>query len=200
MLKNNKILKELLIGFIGGFIVFISSFITFYITRKQAKIVYLDLDESKTIENEEPAKYPFLQKEMSDYICKLSEELKINSDLVVSILLVENPEFNPDAVHRNENGTVDFGLFQINDKYTWSTFIPKYWRMGIEFNPFNWKHNAFLAMHHIEYLSSRLKIQDEIIMAYNCGEGAVMKNQIPESTKVYLSRVKNDLKLLTNLS
>ena len=200
MLKNSKILKELLIGFIGGLIVFISSFITFYVTKKQAKIVYLDLDETKTIENEEPAKYPFLQKEISDYICKLSEELKINSDLVVSILLVENPQFNPDAVHRNENGTIDFGLFQINDKYTWSTFIPKYWQMDIEFNPFNWKHNAFLAMHHIEYLSSRLKIQDEIIMAYNCGEGAVRKNQIPESTKVYLSRVKNNLKLLNNLN
>lgn len=74
------------------------------------------------------------------------------------------------------------------------------WQMDIEFNPFNWKHNAFLAMHHIEYLSSRLKIQDEIIMAYNCGEGAVMRNEIPESTKIYLSRVKNNLKLLNNLN
>ena len=68
----------------------------------------------------EIAKYPFLGNELSDYICELCEEMNVDSDLVVAHLMEENPEYNPVAIHRNENGTVDCGLFQLNDKYVWN--------------------------------------------------------------------------------
>lgn len=169
----------------------------FFTGRKTiAKVVHVDLDADKKTEVEEPGKYPFLNSQLSRYICNLSEELGIDSDLVVAILMNENPEFNPDIIHRNENGTNDLGLFQLNDRYCYTTFVESYWDMDVEFNPYNWKHNAFIALHHIEYLQSRLKVQDDVIMAYNGGIGAVINNQIASSTYYYLARVKNNLRLL----
>lgn len=169
----------------------------FFTGRKTiAKVVHVDLDADKKTEVEEPGKYPFLNSQLSRYICNLSEELGIDSDLVVAILMNENPEFNPDIIHRNENGTNDLGLFQLNDRYCYTTFVESYWDMDVEFNPYNWKHNTFIALHHIEYLQSRLKVQDDVIMAYNGGIGAVINNQIASSTYYYLARVKNNLRLL----
>lgn len=150
-------------------------------------------DETTT---EEPHCYQFLNKALSDYICDLSAELDINPNLVVSILMVENPEFNQEAIHRNENGTIDCGLFQLNDRYVWTTFKAAYWFDNIELDPFNWKHNAYIAMHHIKALQDQLKLQDEVIMAYNCGIGAVMNETVPAATKVYLAKVKNNMVLL----
>lgn len=144
----------------------------------------------------ENPKYIFLEPELSNYICALCEEIKINPDLVVSILMVENPTFNPDITHKNDNGTIDIGLFQLNDRYIWTTFKTKYWFENVELNPFNWKHNSFIAIHHIEYLQKKLKLQDDVIMAYNCGEGNVMNGTIPDRTREYLASVKNNLKLL----
>lgn len=169
----------------------------FFTGRKTiAKVVHVDLDADKKTEVEELGKYPFLNSQLSRYICNLSEELGIDSDLVVAILMNENPEFNPDVIHRNENGTNDLGLFQLNDRYCYTTFVESYWDMDVEFNPYNWKHNTFIALHHIEYLQSRLKVQDDVIMAYNGGIGAVINNQIASSTYYYLARVKNNLRLL----
>jgi hypothetical protein len=51
-------------------------------------------------------------------------------------------------------------------------------------------------MHHIEYLLRTLKVQDDAVMAYNCGMKAVMNGRIPESTRKYLARVKNNMKIL----
>ena len=110
--------------------------------------------------------------------------------------MVENPEFNQEAIHRNENGTIDCGLFQLNDRYVWTTFKASYWFDNIELDPFNWKHNAYIAMHHIKALQDQLKLQDEVIMAYNCGIGAVMNETVPAATKVYLAKVKNNIVLL----
>lgn len=132
----------------------------------------------------------------SDYICSLCEELNVDPDLVVAILMVENPDYNPEAMHKNTDGTIDIGLFQMNDKYLWTTFKDRYWFDNIELNPFNWKHNTYLALHHIQYLQNKLKIEDDIIMAYNGGEGNVMNGTVKPATKIYLSKVKNNLYLL----
>lgn len=165
---------------------------------KKVKEVHVAVDftipEEETIE--EAHRYQFLKKPLSDYICDLSSELDINPNLIVAILMVENPEFNQEAMHRNENGTVDCGLFQLNDRYIWTTFKSNYWFDNIELDPFNWKHNSYIAMHHIKSLQDQLKLQDDVIMAYNCGIGAVMNGTIPAATKVYLAKVKNNMVLL----
>ena len=144
----------------------------------------------------ENPKYTFLEPELSDYICALCDGLKLDSDLVVAHLLVENPDFNPDAMHRNENGTVDLGMFQLNDKYLWTTFKNDYWFNNVELDPFNWKHNTYIALHLMADLHKEFKIQDDAIMAYNGGRGAVMNGTVKPSTYEYLRKVNNNLILL----
>lgn len=143
------------------------------------------------------SKYDFVDGKIAYYVEMMCRELGIDPDLAFAILMVENPKFDPEAMNRNKNGTIDCGLFQLNDKYLWSDFIG-YWLKDVELDPFNWKHNTYIALHHLKYLQDKLKITDEIIMAYNCGASAVMNDCIPESTRGYLVKVKNNLKLLRN--
>lgn len=172
----------------------------YFVEHKFAKkVIHVDLDADSVNFYDENTKYPFMPKEYSDYICNLSKELKIDSDLAVAILMVENPEFNPDATNRNKNGTLDLGLYQMNDAYIYSTFVKSYWDIDTDFNPFNWKHSIFLALHHLEYLLRTMKVQDDAIMSYNCGMGRVIDNNIPATTKQYLAKVNNNLKLLRGL-
>lgn len=86
----------------------------------------------------------------------------------------------------------------MNDRYLWTTFKDRYWKFeNVEFNPANWKHSTYIAVHHIHYLKQKLKAEDDVIMAYNCGENAVMSGNIPLSTlNNYLPEVKNNLYLL----
>ena len=165
---------------------------TVFLTEKKKH----NFDITAVNQSEEPARYPFLNKELSDYICELCDEMKEDPDLVVAHLMEENPEYNPLAIHRNENGTVDCGLFQLNDRYVWTTFRKNYWFEDVELDPFNWKHNTFIAVNHIHYLHKKLKVIDDTIAAYNCGEGNVMNQTIPASTISYTARVKNNIWLL----
>lgn len=166
-------------------------------STQMKKIVYVDFIAEEIEEVETEHKYQFLPAELSDYIVRMCNELEIDSDLAVAILMQENPEVNFEAMHRNENGTIDLGLWQLNDKYLYTTFQNNFWQFeGVELNAFDWKHNTFIALHQIEWLQSRLKVFDDVVMAYNCGIGAVMNRTIPASTKVYLCRVKNNYNLL----
>lgn len=161
------------------------------------KIVYLDLDETEIVEANLEHKYKFLPPELSDYIVKLCSELELEDELVVAILLKENPELNFEAMNRNLNGTVDLGLWQLNDKYLYTDFQRNFWKFeDIELNAFNWKHNTFIAIHQIEWLNNQLKTFDDTVMAYNCGINAVINGEIPQSTKKYLCSVKHSYQLL----
>ena len=170
--------------------------LSFNAGKKKSKVIAVDFTVNEESEENGTWTYPFLKKELSDYICGLCNEMEINSDLIVAILMKENPEFNPEATHKNENGTIDVGMFQLNDRYVWTTFKDSYWFDNIELDPFNWKHNTYLAVHHIEYLQKQLKVMDDVIMAYNCGIGAVMNGNIPDRTKTYYANVKLNMQLL----
>ena len=166
--------------------------------KKKARYVAVDLSlEEPTFDEREP-RYKFMPKEFSHYICDMCEGLGDDPDLDVSILMHENAKFDPNAIHVNENGTVDLFLWQMNDRYLWTTFKDRYWKFeNVEFNPANWKHSTYVAVHHIHYLKEKLGAEDDIIMAYNCGENRVMSGDIPASTlNVYLPEVKNNLYLL----
>lgn len=178
------------------FFVFVAIF-SFSMGYKKTKRIAVDFSlEELEIDTREP-KYKVMPAALSNYICDLSAELELDSDLVVAILMVENPEFNPDAISRpNQNGTLDLGLFQLNDYYLWTEFKNDYWFENIELNPFNWKHNTYIALHHIKYLQDKFKIQDDVILAYNGGKGAVMNGTVKPSTYNYLRKVQNNLFLL----
>jgi len=177
-------------------LVAVSSFMTGF-TLNRSKNSY-DFENTIMVPKSENPKYKFLEPELSDYICELCINLELDSDLVVARLMVENPEFNPDAIHKNDNGTIDCGLWQLNDRYLWTTFKNNYWFDNVELDPFNWKHNTYIALHHMKYLQDKFKVQDDAIMAYNCGDGAVMSGNIPDSTYSYLIQVKNNLWLIRN--
>lgn len=180
-------------------IMVIGCMLSFNAGKKQTKKIAIDLMVDEEITEETGIwRYQFLNKEMSDYICALCSEMEMDSDLIVAILMKENPEFDPEATHKNENGTIDIGMFQLNDRYIWTTFKDAYWFDNIELDPFNWKHNTYLAVHHIDYLQKQLKVMDDVIMAYNCGIGAVMNGNIPDRTRTYYANVKLNMKLLKN--
>lgn len=145
---------------------------------------------------ETDVRYKFLEPKVSHYIEALCQELELNPNLAVAILMAENPKFDPAAVNKNLNGSVDCGLFQLNDRYIWTVFQNDYWIENVELDPFNWKHNCFIAIHHIAALQKKLKVLDDVIMAYNCGAWAVMAGRIPYSTTLYLAKVKNNFQLL----
>ena len=164
---------------------------------KKTKRIAVDFSVEEIIIPETEPRYKHIPRQYSDYICRLCEELDIDPDLAVAILMVENPEYNAEAISKpNLNGTLDLGLFQLNDYYVWTTFKDRYWFENIELNPFNWKHNTYIALHHIQYLQDKLKVEEDVIMAYNGGEGNVMNGTVKPSTKVYLAKVKNNLYLL----
>lgn len=156
--------------------------------------------DSMDYENIE-TKYDFMDKRKAVYIEELCKSENVDSDLMFAHLMKENPTFDEFAINRdNINGSIDIGLFQLNDYYLWTDFVPRYWIEGVDFDPFNWKHNAYIAVHHIAWLQKNLKVEDDVIMAYNCGLNAVINDRVPTSTKeVYLVEVKNNINLLKKL-
>lgn len=179
-------------------IVFMGMIGSYLLGRSNARYIAVDLSlEEPTFDEREP-RYKFMPKEFSHYICDLCEGLGDDPDVDVAILMHENPKFDPNAIHVNDNGTIDLFLWQMNDRYLWTTFKDRYWKFeNVEFNPANWKHSTYIAVHHIHYLKQKLKAEDDVIMAYNCGENAVMSGNIPLSTlNNYLPEVKNNLYLL----
>lgn len=170
---------------------------SYYIGQKNGRRIAVDFSVKELETDSREPKYKMLPAALSNYICDLSAELELDSDLVVAILMVENPEFNPDAISKpNQNGTLDLGMFQLNDYYLWTEFKEDYWFENIELNPFNWKHNTYIAIHHINYLQDKFKVQDDVILAYNGGKGAVMNGTVKPSTYNYLRKVQNNLFLL----
>lgn len=171
------------------------------IKKQEMALINIEMTfDSMDYENIE-TKYDFIDKRKAVYIESLCKEVGVDSDLVFGHLMRENPTYDEFAINRdNVNGSVDLGLFQLNDYYIWTDFVPRYWIKDVDFDPFNWKHNAYIAIHHIAWLQKNLKIEDDVIMAYNCGLNAVANDKIPTSTKeVYLVEVKNNIKLLKKL-
>ena len=172
---------------------------SYYVGTRNGRRIAVDINDSEIFSeiNEYEPRYGFLPKCYDLYICQMCSELNIDTDLAVAILTTENTAYDPDVIGKpNQNGTVDLGLWQLNDKYLWTTFEERYWFENVELNPFNWKHNTYIALHHLKYLTDKLKIEEDIIMAYNGGEGAVMDGTVKQSTYDYLTKVKNYLYLL----
>lgn len=163
---------------------------------KEEKVyVYVNLETDKEIKKL-PVKYDFIPEEMAFFICDLCNQIDVDSDLVVSILNQENPEFDEKAVNVNTNGSEDLGLFQLNSRYLESDFIPYYWTFDIHFDVFNWKHNSFVAVRHIKKLVDSFENIDMAVAAYNCGLTAVKNDDIPVKSVIYKEKVMEKYKNL----
>lgn len=213
-----RVCVALLLGFLIGLV-------TFGITRSQTlKEIGLVVAENNCfgkleIVKDDPNfvnKYEgFLNDEMAEWICKCSEDFGVDPDLVVAILKRENPSLITDAVSKmNENGTVDLGLFQLNDRSLENSFLKRWWNpevMGEEFNAGNWKHNSYIAIRYIEDLQKQFGENNVFYIAagYNAGPSRAWNEYtrsengkwLPEITRnFYAPAVENNYKDLKKLS
>lgn len=145
----------------------------------------------------------FLDDEKAQYITGLCQDFNVDSDLVVAILMHENPTLKVNAIGGpNENGTADLGLFQLNDRCLFQKdgFLDSFWPKDFpEFDASNWKHNSYIAIRLIEDLSKTFGINayESIAAAYNCGTYKVFTDSIPYSTaNVYVPSVMNNLAVI----
>ena len=131
-------------------------------------------------------KYYFnLSEEMNVYLNQVCILQEVNIDLAYSILMIENPTLNALATNLNSNGTIDIGLFQMNDKYIWTEFVPKYWNKARDPDMFNWRDNMYIAVAHISDLYSVFQNPLETFYAYNGGRHATITDNLMDSTITY---------------
>lgn len=133
--------------------------------------------------------YLFAGTEIESYIYDTCLHEGVRPEIALSILHTENPDQDPYATHNNANGTIDVGLFQLNDRYLYTDFVPNYWDKEEEFNAFNWQHNAYLAIKHIKWLEKQANGVDKIIfMGYTGGIGRAVAGCPTEHMKWYAKR------------
>lgn len=193
---NKKIVAKQIIAYLVIVILFLGTFFAGRITTIK-KIGQTSFTESKTIEVPTNWENPYknlIKDEIAIYIIETCKSLKLNPNLVVSILLQENPKQDPYAVNINNNGTTDNGLFQLNSAYH-IYFAGLYWPFGkydtnMGFDWSNWQHNAWVAIHLINDLYKDFdKDIEKAIAAYNAGASPVIAGNIPKSTLDYRDRV-----------
>lgn len=197
--KTTKVLLEIAILLIAILTTFL---ITFSVISKNAG--YSLKEELKVDPTKEIVKYEnpysfFLPNDYAQFIIKKAESFGVDPDLAVAILHTENPNLKDYAVSdMNENGTVDVGLWQLNDKslYDENGFVDSYWvsdckQKKDEFNAHNWKHSTLIAIKYIADCQKGVgkKSIFNIAAAYNCGIGRTSKwildsknNPLPKST------------------
>jgi hypothetical protein len=126
---------------------------------------------------------------INDYVIKQCNRLGVPVEVAMAILVEENPGLDFEAVHLNRNGSQDMGLWQLNDRWLWSDFIPRYWnRMDI----FQWNnpfHSTYIAIRHIKWLYSQGFNHWQVILAYNCGYWSLHTGEVPNSSIEYANRV-----------
>lgn len=182
--------------FVGIF--FLGSALT---TRRIGKAMFTD-SQDIIIENTWENPYKDLVKdEYAAFIISTCSPLKFDPNVPTSILLKENPNQDPLAVHENPNGSYDCGLFQQNSRNL-VYFADLYWpfdKFGIPYDWTNWQHNTYVAIHHIYDLYNSFDGDiEKVAAAYNAGCGAVLAGNIPASTEQYKKEVLNFYKLLSS--
>lgn len=222
MEKALKITLRVCLALLLGFSIIL---ITFCATRKQTleeiglvmveNNIFGNLDAKQDNPNFVNKYEGFLSDEMAEWICSCSEDFGVDPDLVVAILKKENPSLITSAVSgMNENGTVDLGLFQLNDRSLETYFLKKWWNpevMGEEFNAGNWKHNSYIAIRYIEDLQKQFGENNIFYIAagYNAGAGRAWNEYtksekgkwLPKTTRdFYAPTVVNNYKDLKKLS
>lgn len=156
----------------------------------------------------------FLSDEKAQYIVEVCNGFGLDPDIAVAILAVENPTVNENAINRkNLNKTIDIGLFQLNDRslYEKGGFLDQWWTFDSKdnFDPFNWKHNAYIAIQYMNLLKNTFGEKNPywIAAGYNAGitraqasyfESHGKKNtddKLPTSTRDYYApSVENNYK------
>ena len=107
----------------------------------------------------------------------VANEEKIPRGIALSLVIQENPQMNPYAVSdRNTDGSVDYGIGQLNSRWI-SEFEEKYWNdEDGEFNKFNIEHNATISFRMLKKLYNKYDSWYLALKAYNGGASRVYTN------------------------
>jgi hypothetical protein len=95
-------------------------------------------------------------------------------------LCAEESEYNPRALNRNKNGTIDRGLFQLN-----SASFPK---LRVE-DFYDSNVNASQGISHLRWCLNVAGTEISALAMYNAGETRVRSVGTPKSTLDYVSRI-----------
>lgn len=123
---------------------------------------------------------------MGDYF--VSACLKYNVPVEYAYRLIEyESKWNRYAVNENSDGTSDAGLMQLN-----SAFLDDFsWRYnkGVPINPFDWKVNLDVGLHHLSVLRKHTGSWYNAVAAYNMGLTAFRTKKIYVTTRRQLDYV-----------
>jgi hypothetical protein len=125
---------------------------------------------------------------LDEYVVEQCQKNDVPVNVALAILSEENPGLVFNAIHMNQNGSQDLGLWQLNDRYIWADFIPRYWDRE---DVFRWNdpyHSTYLAIRHIKWLYTHGFNHWQVILAYNCGYWALLSNSVPVSSIEYANR------------
>jgi soluble lytic murein transglycosylase-like protein len=114
---------------------------------------------------------------MIELILITALEFNLPPAFVLAIAVVENPQFNTNAIHLNNDGSHDRGLMQLNDSW----FTDERWATP--------KVNIRAACTLIKWLKSMDLNWWQVAIAYNCGYGRLVEGNIPNVSIDYANRV-----------
>jgi hypothetical protein len=133
---------------------------------------------------------------LDEYAVEQCRRLGVPVDVAMAIRAEENQELDIYAIHKNRNGSRDLGLWQLNDRYIWSDFIPRYWDTDDVFQWYNPYHSTYIAIRHIKWLYSHGLNHWQVILAYNCGYWALYTKNVPDSSIEYANRVYSRMRFI----
>lgn len=119
--------------------------------------------------------------EVAKAILSASEKYDIPLPLAFSLAYVES-EFNSTAMHKNINGSIDRGLFQLN-----SSSFPKL----DEADFYNPEKSAAYGLSHLRYCLDTAGNEIAALAMYNAGANKVRRNNTPQTTLNYISKIES---------
>lgn len=147
-----------------------------YLTRLDINNTIKELDISTII--------PFFNQYTNDtlistLIIEKAIEYNIPVNIAFSVVWKES-SFNPKAINKaNRNGSADWGLFQLNDKYyKWSRE-----------DFFDIEKNISAGVAHYEYCLDEMQDIQLALAAYNAGVTGVRNYGIPKTTERYITEI-----------
>jgi len=107
-----------------------------------------------------------LNKDIQKYLYNKCKEYNVPYDLAIAVIKTES-NFNPNLVHKNSNGSKDYGLFQINSiNHKW---LSKELGISDFIDPYQ---NIDAGVYMLSQLLKKYNNEHIVLMSYNMGERA----------------------------
>lgn len=120
-------------------------------------------------------------REISDAILQYADEYSIPLSLAFALAHTES-KFRINAMHKNTNGSIDRGLFQLNN-----ASFPKLEESDF-YDP---KISARYGLAHLRFCLNTAGNDIAALAMYNAGTNKVRRNNTPQTTLNYISQIQN---------